>query len=254
MKETAIAAALVSLMALLSWRCAAGEPSGPAPDLPLPAGARLVRRMEPIINLQPVRLVIATTTLSPDDVASHFRRVLPRLGWEEQQNAAAHLPGPLSFVRPGYRCWILAIRDEEKPESILMTEVRRADPPRQPALLARQLVASRLGGVPLYPGVKAALIVENGYPSGSVTVLYDTEASLERVAAYYARVCPDLRPTLSTANASTKWLASTGRFREVAVAIHLYRPAEGGTAVLILRGNLKARREEGKTCSGAATS
>ncbi|MGE5507428.1 MAG: hypothetical protein ACM3RP_02905 [Chitinophagales bacterium] len=255
MKETAVAAAcLAGLVALLSWRCVAAGPLGQAPDVPLPVGCRIVRTLEPIVNLQPVRLVIATTSLSPAEVADYFRGTMPALGWEEQPAHTDGKPGPLSFTRPGHRCWVLAIREADKPETILMTEVRSTSPPRQPALLARQLVANRLDGVPLYPGVQAALIVENGVPSGPVTVLYEAAASLERLASYYAKACPDLKSTLAAANAATKWVSATGRFRGLPLAIHLYRQADGKTAVLILRGDLQARRGGERACSGAATS
>lgn len=258
MKATsAVLVAAVVTGAVLWWKLA-GRANSPAPlpEVPLPPGTSVAKRLEPVVNLQSTRIIVGTTSLHPAEVERHFRVKLAAQGWREEPRPVRSIPYGTLHFRKG--CWELAVvvfAESGRRSSNLVVQVRpAAAAPRKPHV-ARTTVLSRLRGFPLYPGVHGALLIENGERQESTVILYETTAPLSQVARFYGRRLTEGDRPFAALGERTEWASSAYRFRGWPVLVNLCRRPEGGTSVMVImnREGRNTAESEVEACSGGAT-
>ncbi|MDI6870291.1 MAG: hypothetical protein QME79_02835 [Bacillota bacterium] len=254
---TVMVMALVTC-ALLWWKLSSrASAPAPVPEVPLPSGSTVIKRLESLVNLQCTHITIVRTTLRPMEVDRFYRARLAALGWREETREA--LPGtdrrPLLFRRETWECTTFAFPDLERQTTNLLLHLRSAGAGPRRRLLNRGALASRLSGFPLFPGVGGALLIEDGSCTGPATLLFETEAPLTRVVEFYRRhLSGGGRPFPATSEEGD-WASGTFRFRQWHVAVNLCRRPAGGTSALVILNRVAegAPGAEVEACSGGAT-
>lgn len=258
MKTSSVVVVLMLVVGVVLWWRWTSRANGPMqpPEVPLPSGTKVVKSLEPLVNLRRTRIIVAQTTIRPAEVERFYQRRLPLLGWKGEPGPAAPGAGrrPLLFRQGSWELTVFVFSDSDAQASNLVVQVRPSGAETVNRRLARTAVASRLGGFPLFPGVDGALLIEDGAGRGTATILYDTASSLDQVARFYQRrLGGGGRPFELTDH--TEWTSGAYTFRGWAVLINLCRRPEGGTSVMIIlnRNSVAKAGSEVAACSGAAT-
>lgn len=206
--------------------------SGP-PELPLPPGASVQQRMEPLVNGERTLVTLAQTLWRPEKVEAFYRSPTLR-GWRLEVPSQGEPSGrlPLTLRREGWQGTVFSCHDAQRKATTLLTRVRPAQPEadRRKAGLAGW--ARRWNGFPLFPGVTDALVVESGAPPRRTTLLFETAATLEQVAQFYRhRLGAGAHPFLAN-TAGHRCVSGLVRIRQGTILLSLCRRRGGGTSAL----------------------
>ncbi|MGE5552401.1 MAG: hypothetical protein ACM3XZ_00555 [Betaproteobacteria bacterium] len=256
-----IAVLTVALAAgVILWWKMSGRASGPTPfpEIPLPPGTTVLKRLESLVNLQSTRLIIAGTVLSPADVDRFYRTKLVGTGWREEAGEAVvgTERRPLTFRRGGWECTAFAFPADDTRLTRLLLQLRPAGSGQRRSQLARGVVSGRLNGFPLFPGVDGALLIESGSRRGPITILFETGATLGKVVEFYRRHLDRGEKPFPSVSGAMDWASGTYRFRQWSVLVNLCRRPAGGTSALVILtpAQTEAKAEmEVRACSGGAT-
>lgn len=253
MKATTAVLAVLLMVAVVLWWRMTGRAGSPValPEVPVPPGTAVVRRLYPLVNLRTTFITVAETPLRPTEVDRFYRNKLLGLGWVERlQSAPEGQRRPLSFRKGGWDVTVFAFPASPSGATHLLIHERRATDRPSPGRLPRRRVSVRLGGFPLYPGVEGALLIESG---GAATILYETDAPLLKVAEFYRRRLDSGQKQFAELGENANWASGGFTYRGQRVVVNLSRRAAGKTSALVIINRRESPTVEVKAWSGAAT-
>lgn len=227
------------------------------PEVPVYPGGAVLKSFDVSVNLRPTKVRVIHTTDGTSKVVNHYLEILPQLGWivtagnpgaagvnGEEGETARPVPQrvEVSATRGRAVFSVSVFRDEPTGGSYIFTRLEEAGKPKY-RFLPRRAAAEKTR-VPIFPGVREVLLVEEGQPHGTTTLLFDTEASIESVSRYYQRRFWGARKiNAGSPRAPGGWTCDAYRLRGRRVGLNLLRiGTEGRTSVLLIVSDEAERR------------
>lgn len=229
-------------------------------DDPCYPGGTVLKAFEVNVNLRPMRLKVLHTGDSPSCVARYYVEELSKLGWRVQQPPSGTTP--VSSAKPAFDAGVerveiqatkgkilftvSAFRDEPTGGAYVFLRSEETGRPKYRFVAPRQ--ATERSRVPIFPGVKEVLLVEDGRPQGTSTLLFDTDATPEYVARYYRQKLGARKNSTTRGLVQHEgWTCDTYQVNGRRVGINLLRiDGENRTSVLlVVSGSNRQRLKSG---------
>lgn len=156
---------------------------------------QVIKTVENTVNLVSGKTTIILSADSVARIKEWYQKNMPARGWvpvpvdptavsgPEREKLQAFV-GRLAFNKQGKVGTVTIMPDEETGQTLIFIQIKDGAAPPKTKITAEEL--KRQVGVPIYPGVVEAIIVEDhSYGGTRHTVMYDISATREQVITYY---------------------------------------------------------------------